>query len=100
VQHHAYLQNAQARCVLLAKGVALGKINVFLKQQAMDRLIVVPKSRQGKEMCLAYHMKGGCYEDCARLAGHGLLSNDEAESLKTFIQNGLEKLEASTPSRQ
>jgi hypothetical protein len=96
---HSYLRNANARSTLLNKGEALGKINVFLKVVGDGQIAAVPKNEQGKELCLAYHSKGGCYEDCARLQGHGVLSEDEADRLLDFIAKGLEKLAASAPTR-
>jgi hypothetical protein len=44
----------------------LEKINNFLKVVGGGQTAIAPLNEQGKEMCLAYHTKGGCYKDCTR----------------------------------
>jgi hypothetical protein len=72
----------------------MGRITIFVKVACES----VPKADNVQEMCLAYHTKGGCYEDCARARGHGKLNEAEAARLSTYIDKGLEKMAARTSS--
>jgi hypothetical protein len=46
---------------------------------------IIPLLDSSKELCLAFHAKGGCYKDCSTL------NNCEIACLKIFIEKGLEK---------
>ena len=39
----------------------------------------------GTPVCLSYHKKGFCFDDCHRRATHRVLTADEATQLKTFL---------------
>jgi hypothetical protein len=82
---------------LLEKGEAVGKITTFLKSAGTDgKLAKIPNTDAGKEVCLAWHMKGGCYNNCQRLKSnptvHGALKDNEVVALCAFIDAGLDKI--------
>jgi hypothetical protein len=58
-----------------------------------------PKMEDGSEMCLSYHLRGGCWSNCKRVTNHGrLLSTMEAQRLRTYITQRLAALRpAATP---
>ncbi len=47
------------------------------------------KTDAGIEMCLAFHVKGGCYKDCGRATGYGSLSESESTRLCKFVDENL-----------
>jgi hypothetical protein len=93
-QRHAYQRNEAPIQDLVQKGSSIGRIAVFVKVTGES----VPKSDNGRKMCIAYHTKGGCYKDCAHAIGHSKLNEVEAPRLQTYVKNGLEKMEAPTLS--
>jgi hypothetical protein len=94
IQKHAYQRNEAPIHDLVQKGGPSGKIAVFVKVAGES----VPKSDCGREMCIAFHTKGGCYKDCARAIGHSKLNKAENARLQTYVDKGLEKMAAPTPS--
>jgi hypothetical protein len=85
---HSYLRNEHPESDLMAKGQSMGRITVFLKIAGGS----APKADTGQEVCLAYHTKGGCYEDCARAKGHAKLNAAELARVTAYIDKGLEKM--------
>jgi hypothetical protein len=82
---------------LLKKGEAVGKITTFLKSEGTDiKLATVPHTKAGKEICLSWHLKGGCYDNYQRLksnsAAYGALKDADVSALSQFIDRGLEKI--------
>jgi hypothetical protein len=89
---HTYVRNPNPDASYLSIGSQIGKLNVYLKKVG-HKFGSIPKDDKGNEMCLAYHLKGGCYEDCARAIGHHLLSRTEHGVLGTFMKKGTYELE-------
>ena len=92
-----YVANTKQSAKLLERGQAVGKIAVFLKgADSNGKAATVPKQQDGSVMCLAWHIKGGCYSNCLRLQSnsstHGPLNDAEDGTLCSFIEEGLEKI--------
>jgi hypothetical protein len=70
---------------------------MFLKRIGTDdKPAPVPKMDAGSLMCLAWHLKGGCYSNCLRCKAndhaHGRLNEAEEKRLCKFIDDGLAKV--------
>ena len=92
-----YAANPNRIQKLIERGATVGKITTFLKAAGTDDTPAqIPKTEAGEEMCLSWHLKGGCYSNCQRLqknpAAHGNLTPSEVESLCQFIDTGLDKI--------
>jgi len=90
------IPNANKKTNLLALGAKVGVIRKFLSKIGPDA--PKPQDSQGKEICLSWHLKGYCMTSCTRLrrnpnAHKDLLAADE-EVLPTFVQSGLQNIEA------
>jgi hypothetical protein len=60
----SYVANTNKIQKLIARGEAVGKIATFLKSARKDgKSAPVPNTASGNEMCLAWHIKGGCYSN-------------------------------------
>jgi hypothetical protein len=88
---HTYQRNEHPHEGLTSNGEQTGKINTFLNLIGEGQVASVPLSDSRKELCLAFHVKGGCYEDCSHVLRQGTLNNCEIACLKIFIEKGLEK---------
>ena len=86
------MRNPSPDTSLTKLGTAIGRLNVYLKKVG-HKYGTIPNDDKGREMCLSYHLKGGCYEDCARVAGHHPLSRAELQTLGTFMKKGTYELE-------
>jgi hypothetical protein len=85
---HTYIRNPTPDDGLLSVGSQVGRLNVYLKKVG-HKFGSIPNDDKGHEMCLAYHLKGGCYEDCARAIGHHSLSRKELNELGIFMKKGM-----------
>jgi hypothetical protein len=92
----SYVANTNKVQKLIDRGEAVGKIATFLKAAGKDgKSAPVPNTASGNEMCLAWHIKDGCYSNCQRLksnsTAHGSLTDLDVETLCQFIDAGMEK---------
>ena len=88
-----YVRNPSPDASLLLIGSQIGwKVNVYLKKLG-HKFGSIPSDDKGHKVCLAYHIKGGCYKDCARATGHHSLSRTELGALGTFMKKGTYELE-------
>ena len=69
----------------------VGKIQKFLEVVGDGRPAPVPKNNKGQEMCLAWYVKGGCYNTCQRRDSHVKLSQIEEKRLCDFLKKGIAK---------
>jgi hypothetical protein len=60
----------------LAKQIRLDAI-----ADALARAGSPPATTNGKTRCLSWHLKGKCYNDCARKADHVVLPIEDADTL-------------------
>jgi PAS domain-containing protein len=76
----AYISNLAP----LASIKALDKPNVKLRD--LIGTTSPPKMTDGTEMCLSYHLRGGCWSNCRRAKHHGMpLSPVEVQRLEQYI---------------
>jgi hypothetical protein len=93
----SYVANTNKIPKLIERGEAVGKIApTFLKTAGKDgKSAPVPNTALRNEICLAWHIKGGCCSNCQRLksnsTAHGSLTDPDVETLCQFIDAGLEK---------
>ena len=40
-----------------------------------------PPKKNGRPLCLSWHLKGTCFDDCGRVLDHNILSDEEATEL-------------------
>ena len=45
-----------------------------------------PKTRDGKDICCAYHLKGNCFDDCKRSNTHYKLAEEDEKKLLEFVK--------------
>ena len=76
----------------------VGKIQKFLEVVGDGRPAPVPKNNKGQEMCLAWYVKGGCYNTCQRKDSHVKLSPIEEKRLADFLKKGIAKQQPATPN--
>ena len=69
----------------------VGKIQKFLELVGDGRPAPVPKNNKGQDMCLAWYVKGGCYNTCQRRESHVKLSPIEEKRLCDFLKKGIAK---------
>ena len=74
-----------------ALAIHVGKIQKFLEVVGDGRPAPVPKNNKGQEMCLAWYVKGGCYNTCQRRDSHVKLSQIEEKRLCDFLKKGIAK---------
>jgi hypothetical protein len=56
-----------------------------------------PTMADGTDMCLSYHLRGGCWSNCKRATNHGrLLSATETQRLESYITQRLAALRPTT----
>jgi hypothetical protein len=92
---NTFVRHPHPSSALTAHVTEVGKITTFLQMAARgDDKLLPPKHDDGKPICLAYQMKGGCYKDCARASsGHRGLSDGEAAQVSAFLEKALAKRE-------
>ena len=86
------IPNANKKTNLLALGAKVGVIRKFLTK--IDHDAPKPQDSQGKEICLSWHLKGGCTRLRRNPNAHKDLSAADEEVLTTFVQSGLQNIEA------
>jgi hypothetical protein len=80
----AYISNLAP----IASIKALDKPNVKLRD--LIGTTSPPKMTDGMEMCLSYHLRGGCWSNCRHAKHHGLpLSPVEVQRLEQYITTRL-----------
>ena len=72
---------------LLQLGKAIGKIAV-ITAKATKAGLEIPKDAQGKQLCLSYALRGGCYTACDRVAAHRALKPEEKKAVVAFVEAG------------
>ena len=46
-----------------------------------------PKNRNGNDMCLPFHHRGTCYDNCSQKADHYAHNDAEEATFCTFLQD-------------
>ena len=82
-----------------ALAVNVGKIQKFLEVMGDGRAPPIPKNNRGQEMCLAWFLKGGCYNTCQRKETHAKLNAAEEKRLCEFLKKGIAKQQPSAPAQ-
>lgn len=86
-----YLKHLMATSALLEWGAKLGPITGLVKRAGGGKAVPIPTLKCPHQPCLAWHLKGGCYSDCTRKAGHVILGDQDIATLCQFIDDGLNK---------
>lgn len=87
-----YLKNLKVDVDVMDRASSIGKIHPFLRKLGEKKPIVWPKLKCGKVICIAWHVRGGCYSDCSRKAGHVPLGEGDSAMLCKFLDDGLAKV--------
>lgn len=76
--------------------ITLDKPNVKLRDIISNT--APPKMDDNTEVCLSYHLRGGCWSNCKRAANHGrLLSPTETQRIELYLS---QRLAALQPAQQ
>ena len=73
----------------------MGRIGVWISKLATitGGPVAVPMNSAGEELCLTFHTRGGCYDNCKKVSSHcELATSDEAKNL-AFITEGQAKID-------
>jgi len=76
----SYITNLQPNATITAQD----KPNIKLKDIISNA--PPPKMDDGNELCLSYHLRGGCWSNCRRASTHAqTLSNPEVQRLTQYL---------------
>jgi hypothetical protein len=88
------------------RGAYMANLNPVTSLTALDRSAVKikdligtttpPKTADGTEMCLSFHLRGGCWSNCRRAANHiNVLTTSDIQKLHQYVTR---RLAAITPA--
>jgi hypothetical protein len=78
----------------IASLTALDRPNVKIKD--LIGTTTPPKTADGTEMCLSFHLRGGCWSNCRRAANHtSVLTTPDIQKLHQYVNR---RLTAITPA--
>lgn len=81
---HVFYRDEAPRQDVRDLGNRIGSIADFLKKANSGRS---PFNKAGVPLCLAWHLRGGCYADCSRKESHAPLTAAEHKKLIKFLQD-------------
>lgn len=94
---HTFYRDESPKSDIMDLGAKIGSIGEFLKRTNSGRS---PFTKAGVPLCLAWHLRGGCYADCARRDSHTPLTVAEHKKLLKFLRDNTAKNSPAVPTTQ